>query len=49
MKLIVFGGSGFIGNTFLKLPEVQQHEIIVVTRNPRNIKKFADRGIQAIV
>ena len=49
MRIIVFGGSGFIGNSFLKLPEVLKHEIILVTRNPRNIKKFADRGIQAVV
>ncbi|MCB0805290.1 MAG: TIGR01777 family oxidoreductase [Bacteroidales bacterium] len=49
MRVIVLGGSGFIGNSLLKLPEMQKHEAIVVTRNPQHIKKYADRGIEAVV
>lgn len=34
MKIIIFGGTGFIGSSLLELPYFQQHEVFIVTRHP---------------
>ena len=38
MKLLIFGGSGFIGKNLIKILSNQGYELILFTRNPANLK-----------
>jgi uncharacterized protein len=48
MKYVIFGGTGFIGTELLKSAFFKDSNVVLVTRNPKNIHKIAGSNIHAV-
>jgi uncharacterized protein (TIGR01777 family) len=48
MKVLITGGTGFIGSTLTRSLSEQGYEVTVLSRNPDSVEKICGSGIQAL-
>jgi uncharacterized protein len=48
MKLLITGGTGFIGSALTRTLSEQGYEVTVLSRNPNSVEKICGSGIQAL-
>ncbi len=46
MKVVVTGGSGFIGSTLIPMLIVEGHEVVLLTRSPDSVRSRVDQRVK---
>lgn len=47
MRLLITGATGFVGKRLVQLAKKNQHEVVVLTRNPHKAKTKLGKGVEA--